>query len=889
MSTIDNNELRASGGNKGVRQAEGTQKAQKTKEQIGKVANTVLQFVPNDPATKNRIARIAQELYDYADEHNGAVGQEGFTKLLREITPENVVGVIIKYNNEVSPDESIIEMMLDEVLSSKEDIREALLGQGDGKNKLRGVFTVLLDRAKAVGMDDKTIKSYRTQFETALNKEFKGAAFLRSSKKMDEIIETVIQSIKNRIDENNKAAKAAVKQQTVPAKKHETDATNTIVNRYNKALKDFNQQMQKDGWAEDIADAMGRIWGENYADAVRKDLKVAKKQVLRLKAALNKGDEAFRAEFLNIFGVAYDTANINAYKNAENAYIIASKAKNNEDSFNEHFELLLNGNALAAETTSSTSTSVRGDVYTSLKVVKKEEVYERELNKVAQLFDSAIKSDTTGQYALMGITDGKSYVEKAIEAAGAKDKSVDEKYKVLQNIVSEIGKSLAAETKKACGGRSFEAVQKRYETCYKAAYGLENDILKRVTDYNISQQRGGGVVKGAAVAIVAIGAGFLTAGTGTAAVAGGTGAATAGGTAGGAIVAGALKGAATVAATSAAVEITDRFTSKEALDALRKDGVLAFLEKGAEITDWKQVATSSLVSGAMCLAFAGQSYAITNLTMKVATAAGASAETAGYTAAALSSAGFIGTGLGTEYLLQGEISVEGVSFTVIMALVSGVMQVRQVYKTAQATKAMQEQLLHENITNARKALGFEENENITLEKAEKAYKDIARKHHPNSSARTGDGAWHDAIFATAQNAIDVLRKNPTLINTKYIPGVNGSAGTVQEIKINPAYTKASDGAIVPVSHYQINPEFIISRISAQPGVYCSRGTLAAADGSKSFDVYRNNNNEILLAVEKDANGEILRTLEYTKGENGASNVSDLWTDKGLKQITVVVK
>ena len=743
-----------------VQQTRNQQKIQQTKDKIDKVKTTILQLVPNDAATRSKINRIAQELHDYADSHNGAIGQEGFTKLLKQITPENVVGVIMKYNDlynsstsMFTDNESLVETIIDETSSSYDDIREALIGDGKGKHKVKGVFTVLLDRAKALGMDDATVNSYRTQFTKALNKELGGTAFLRSSAKMDEIINTVIQSIQNLIDEANKAAKAQTTVKPVPAKAHETRATNIVVTRFNKANTDFNRQMKTDGWAEDVADAMGRIWGNNYADAVRADLKVARKDVEKLKAALAKGDEAFRTEFFNIFGITYNPTNITAYQNAESAYIAASKAKANQDNFNTAFELLLNGKALAAETTSSTTTSIKGDVYTSQRVVKKEEVYAREFNKVAELFDSAVKSDKTGQYAALGVTDGKSYLEKAIEAAGAKGKSIDEKYKVLQNIVSKISQSLAQETKKACGGRSLESIQKQYENCYKAAFGLENDILKRVTDYNISQQKGGGMVKGAVVAIAAIGIGLLTAGTGTAAVAGGAGAATAGGASVATVTAGAVKSGITVAALTAGVEITDRFTSKEALDALKKDGVLAFLEKGCEVTDWKQVATASLVSGAMCIAFAGQSYAITNLTLKAATAAGMSAEASGYTAAALSTAGFVGTGLGTEYIFQGEITVEGATFTVIMALVSGVMQVKQVYKTSQAAKAQAHEQMLQQVADARKALGFEENEFINLDKAEKAYKEIAKLHHPNSSARTGDGAMHDAIFAAAQNAI----------------------------------------------------------------------------------------------------------------------------------------
>lgn len=856
------------GGQPRVQQTQDQQKIKNTKKQIGQITHTILQLVPNDSSTKTKITRIAQELYDYADSHNGAIGQEGFSKLMKEITSLNVVGVILKYNelynsstSSFADNETLVETILDETSSSREDIREALLGDGKGKNKIRGLFTLLLDRAKEVGMDDNTIQSYRKQFETKLNKELNGGAAFRSSASMDEIINTVIQSIRNHIEENNKAAKANGSQKTVPAKAHETKATNTIVARYNKALKDFNKQLKADGWAEDIADAMGRLWGKNYADAVRKDLRAARKDIDRLKAALAKGDEAFRTEFLNIFGIAYDPANITAYKNAENAYTTALKAKSNEDSFNQAFNVLLKNGELKAEyeTLTYPDTGVRT-------TATKEQVYQREFKKVAELFEATVKNDKSGQFAALGVTDGKSYVEKAIESAGAKGKSIDEKYKVLQNIVGKISQSLAQETKKACGGRSFSSIKTQYENCYKAAYGLENDILKRVTDYNISQQKGGGAVKGAVVAIAAIGLGILTAGGGTAAVAGGTGAATTAGTAGGTMAAGAIKGAATVSALTAITELSDKLTSKN----------------GLRPEDIGQIAQASLVSGTMCLMFAGQSYAITNLTLKAATAAGMGAEAAGYTAATLSTAGFVGTGLGTEYIFQGEISVEGSTFTVIMALVSGVMQVKQVYQNARTVEAQIKEQTMQSIADARKQLGFADDEIINLDKAEKAYKEIAKKHHPNSSARTGDGAMHDAIFAAAQNAIEVLRKNAMSINATVTKQVtNPQTSQPAQPKANPSHIPtAEDGAIVPISHYQAQP---FTNTGVVPitvnGVNLNRTITNANNAVVTSETEMVGASTVING--KDANGNIItstvdngtiKSIQYIDGNNTVSQI-----------------
>ena len=94
---------------------------------------------------------------------------------------------------------------------------------------------------------------------------------------------------------------------------------------------------------------MGRLWGKNYADAVREDLKLAKEDINSLKAALAKGDEAFKAEFLRIFKVAYDPANITAYEKAESMYSTALQAKANEDNFKGTFRLLIRSSKLQEE------------------------------------------------------------------------------------------------------------------------------------------------------------------------------------------------------------------------------------------------------------------------------------------------------------------------------------------------------------------------------------------------------------------------------------------------------------------------------------------------------------------------------------------------------------
>ena len=739
-----------------------------TKE-MGKIyVNSVLSAVetlgsikfPELTEIQKETRKIADDLYKYIDDNHGAVGDAEFTRLLKKVTMENVIGVMERFEKKAG--HSLIWMMVDETASDDKDVEVALLGGGDGKKTTRGVFVLLLDQARAVGVDDRTINSYYNQFKKEFDRictERGGWPYIArdDADKLDEITKNVINLIKihiQRIQENQTQKPSA------PARQIQRKAVNGIVHRYNKALTDFNNQKQTEGWAAAVAD----IWGEymssngNYEEAVRTDLKIARREIDELKFYLTKGEKEFNERFFHHFGVSFDPVAIENYEKQETRYIAASQAQQTEDAFKSQYSLLLNGKALAAETTSSTTTSVRGGTYSSLRVVQKEEVYKREFDKIAALFDGAIKNDKSGQYALLGITSGKIYVEKAIEAAGAKDKSIDEKYKVLQNIAQEISKKLTDERQLACGGSSLKKIEQEYQNAYKAAYGLENDILKRITEYNISQQKGAGIVKGATVAALAIGVGLLTAGTGSAAVAGAAGATSSFSTA--AVTT--LKGAGIVSGLTFLAETSDRLTSAN----------------GLTMQDLGVAVKASLISGGMCLVFGGQSYAITNLTVKAGLAAGMSQTAAGYTAAIANGAGIVGTGLGTEYLLTGEISAEGATFTVIMALTATGLQIMQVNKAASLANETPEARFNREFSNAKALLGISDDTQITEELLKQIQREQAKLYHPDgmfpadAAPELVQGATD--LYQLRQEAIqflDKVLKNPVQLTPQVQPAL----------------------------------------------------------------------------------------------------------------------
>ncbi len=68
---------------------------------------------------------------------------------------------------------------------------------------------------------------------------------------------------------------------------------NNLVKSFNAAMKSFNHQVAKDGWAANTADAVSGFFGStNTEDHVRADLNAYKGKLKELKAALDRGDKA---------------------------------------------------------------------------------------------------------------------------------------------------------------------------------------------------------------------------------------------------------------------------------------------------------------------------------------------------------------------------------------------------------------------------------------------------------------------------------------------------------------------------------------------------------------------------------------------------------------------
>ena len=595
---------------------------------------------------------LAKEIKLFADDNSSAVSKKEFqNKLSRmeKLSTQNLIKFIRSFDN----DESVIELIVDEVGSSKDE----------RKNTCKKVLNALVNKAKELGIDT---FDFENQFNTELNIQFRKIGFV-NTEKLDSIINALTQMIENR---QNFTAEDIQAVQNTPTAEGQEQANGVIEKRLEKAYAAFgervgedgemtdvkeyvvnlktgektevkyNGQMQRDGIAADIADGVKKIFGsENTAAKVRKDLKTTNTQLQQLKEAKTQGEEVYKAKFKEIFGVEYDYANMVAYQKAEAAYINASSNYEFEMMFNRTLKTLLSLAPLREEVRYDNPDAMTNMVITTVTATK-EQVYSREFNNLAEFLT---QKDSNGN----GIK-GSEILNKAFEEKGVANGTIEEKFEVLKQIAKTLSKELHTATLEAGSGKEFSEVQAMYDNSYKAAYGIENDIMKRVTDYNVSQEIGAGVVK----AGTTIAASLIAAFTGCGLV--GVAAWTTGATVG--------------------AEVIDRGSSGKALNVLREQGLGEYLETTFKDVDWEATLKQAAMSGAAVLIGGG-------------VAQGVSAIMKGSSSVAQFAA-MLGSDVITdatmEFFMTKQITWEGIVFTVLLSTIGNAAQLKQM-KNAAAT------------------------------------------------------------------------------------------------------------------------------------------------------------------------------------------------------------
>lgn len=298
---------------------------------------------------------------------------------------------------------------------------------------------------------------------------------------------------------------------------------------YNAAATSFNEQMQKDGWAGDVADGISKLWNNNLwnltgntASMVRDDLRKYRAQTANLKESISSQD--FPAKFKQIYGINYNEQNIKAFYNTENKVKNVATAVTTSKAVQSAFELPLKQYNENFGLYKDHVEVLHGPTGTIEKKVPKEMLLKNMKNKVEEMVG----------------TKGVAQIAKQSNIDMSKLNDAD-RYKFYGKIAQQLVDSSKNAEKKALNGKTFEYYEKQYDASYAKAFGTKNNIQKRVAKYNTSQEIGTAAVKSGAQAIVVVGS--------TVAIV------ASGGTASPLVVAG------ITGATSAVIDITDKATN----------------------------------------------------------------------------------------------------------------------------------------------------------------------------------------------------------------------------------------------------------------------------------------------------------------------------------------
>ena len=528
---------------------------------------------------------ISRHLYDEMYSANlNSVGRESFQNELKKITPNNVVETLREYQK-LSPDESMIEAIWDEKSSksffSDADVRKA---------SIDGIVSKLIQRAKNAGVDNSRISSFGREMSKYSDYKEEAGRVMYGMMQAIEARETLTK------DEIKKA-----EGQTTEEKIGTTSAL--LRSQISSAKSSLQAQQDKDGWAGKTVDWVSGVWNsKNRAHVVKADIDKAEQQVKDLESS--KDIQTFNAKFKAIYGVDFDPIQVAGYKKQLDQYEKASAMNAMETSFNGQMKTLMSKSKLENETQYIANPGAGGQVVVT---ATKEQVYNRELGKFAKF---------------LGMGDSKvgmKQINDEMKKAGIDPQkaSMDKKYEFIHNRAKSCSKLLHNQTMQATHGKSYAQVKADFENSYTATFGSKNNIVKRVADYNASQETGAYVLKSGIKIASGIVIGVATGGAGVVPL---------------------LAAAGAQSAMSFAVDASDLATSK----------------KGGTVEQYFEVGKHALVEGG-AQALSG----VSSLAIKATTLSTTSK-------VLLSTAADTGIDMGIEYINTGKVTLEGTLMSAFM-------------------------------------------------------------------------------------------------------------------------------------------------------------------------------------------------------------------------------
>lgn len=522
----------------------------------------------------------------------GGVSSKQFKSEYNKLDEKNIIPTINAYNK-ISPEESLIAAICKERANLSQTRIDAVNGITDRLVNLGNKFGVQTGH-------------YKEFFDKELNAQF-DTLFPVKVGQIDKISGALVQAIENKKGLTQEERKEI---QNANIKDTQTYTTEILNNSVTKAKKSMQEQANYDGWSAKLGEQIRKLWNsENQKELVQEDINMFNNQVQELNKRV--GTKDYNKKFKEIFDIEYDPELIATYKQKEERYVAAALCTGIENNFKKSVSDLLTGMPLKDKFVLAPA-SVTGMV----PVLKetKESIYERNLNSFAEFIGKG------------NVENGKKQIEKNMRDYKVKpESSLEEKYSVMQRMAQRYAKRLGQNTKNATGKKDLSELKREYDNSYYAAFGVKNDIAKRVADYRNSQMWSELLVQDTILGAASIPIWMFTAGTG---------------------VIPTLKIAAMHSGAAAAVYGTDRLSSKQGMTA----------------KDIKEILKYTAVDGATAIANQLAYKGIEAITSPIAKMSGKSA--AKLTDFALSTVADVAIDSGFEYIATGKITLQGVVYSV---------------------------------------------------------------------------------------------------------------------------------------------------------------------------------------------------------------------------------
>lgn len=628
----------------------------------------------------------------------------------KKTTKDNILYTLKEFEK-VSPDKNLVLTITDNSTIPVEKQKEAL----------KHIFNVLCDLAKDKGVDtthfEKAFKTNisQTRTETRISSTGMPSGTYTKEVLTDSNITTInniIVGLRNSIEvKANPNVYNQIALALTPEKQIQERTIGSLQYKHSSSLESLENQNRYDGWAGELADWMSGAWGsKNREKHVRADLEVFNKQITELEEAKKVSKEAFEKKFEEIFGIKYDAELIVNYQQVEQLYQMATSCYQLEQFFKSDLKVLLSNSTLQEETKTVSIDPMTNLTQTTV-LATKEQVFEREFNKLANFVGQG------------NLENGKQQLKDLFKASGLSETStLQEKYTVLRQVAQNYAKVLHDNTMHVTGNKGYEVIAKDFDDAYKSAFGVTNDIARRVAEYNVSQQAGAGVIKSAVMIGGTFALGTITGGAGLSFFP---------------ALAITSVGAGVITATT---EFSDRLSSGYVIEGFKENGIEGAIEGVKLALPDEEIIRILKSSGITTLAVA--TGGILGAGVEIgAQALNMSILTKSLVHIALG----IGVGAGAEYLHTGSVSEQGVVFAFVLSSIGQVIAITKVGTMDNGKVTFDKQAIQQ----ARQDLGLADDVVLTEEVLKKAYRKMSIQTHPDR------GGTAEA-FVKVKSAYDLL-------------------------------------------------------------------------------------------------------------------------------------